>query len=101
VTPGNTLRCACLPIVKSRNGLVNQRKAHGFRRCPPQKAADRFSFAYQPSVLEEPLLLGLRRTMRLCVPENVDRRIGSDPATTQNNASNPKTLFNSANRPAS
>src|SRR5260370_17743235 len=29
------LRCACLPIVKSRNGLVNQRKAHGFRRCLP------------------------------------------------------------------
>jgi hypothetical protein len=35
VTPGNTLRCACLPIVKSRNGLVNQRKALGFRRCLP------------------------------------------------------------------
>jgi hypothetical protein len=31
----------------------------------------------------------------------VDRKIGSDPATTQNNVSNPKTLFNSANRPAS
>jgi hypothetical protein len=31
----------------------------------------------------------------------VDRKIGSDPATTQNNVSNPKTQFNGANRPAS
>ena len=32
-----------------------------------QKAADRFSFAYQPSVLKEPVLSGLRRTMRVGV----------------------------------
>jgi hypothetical protein len=30
----------------------------------------------------------------------VDRKIGSDPATTQNNVSSPKILFNSANRPS-
>jgi hypothetical protein len=78
VTPGNTLRCACLPIVKSRNGLVNQRKAHGFRRCPPQKAADCFSFAYQPSVLEEPVLSGLRRTMLVGVPRNTDPQFIGD-----------------------
>jgi uncharacterized protein (DUF934 family) len=35
-----------------------------------QKAANCFSFAYQPSVLEEPLLSGLRRTIRLGVPRN-------------------------------
>jgi uncharacterized protein (DUF934 family) len=53
-----------------------------------QKAADCFSFAYQPSVLEEPLLLGLRRTMRLGIA--VDRIIGPDPTTPQNNVSNPE-----------
>jgi uncharacterized protein (DUF934 family) len=35
-----------------------------------QKAADRFCFAYQPSVLKEPVLSGLRRTIRLGVPRN-------------------------------
>jgi uncharacterized protein (DUF934 family) len=35
-----------------------------------QNAADRFSFTYQPSVLEEPVLSGLRRTMRLGLPQN-------------------------------
>ena|SRR5258706_5036195 len=35
-----------------------------------QKAADHFSFAYQPSVLKEPVLSGLRRTIRLGVPRN-------------------------------
>ena len=35
-----------------------------------QKAADCFSFAYQPSVLKEPVLSGLRRTIRLGVPRN-------------------------------
>jgi len=35
-----------------------------------QKAANCFSFAYQPSVLEEPLLSGFRRTIRLGVARN-------------------------------
>jgi hypothetical protein len=33
-------------------------------------------------------------------PIAVDRKIGSDPATTRNDMSNPKPIFNSANRPA-
>jgi uncharacterized protein (DUF934 family) len=35
-----------------------------------QKAADHFGFGYQPSVLKEPVLSGLRRTIRLGVPRN-------------------------------
>jgi uncharacterized protein (DUF934 family) len=35
-----------------------------------QKAADHFGFGYQPSVLKEPILAGLRRTIRLGVPPN-------------------------------
>jgi uncharacterized protein (DUF934 family) len=37
-----------------------------------QKVANRVAFAYQPSVLSEPILSGLRRTMRLGVPRNTD-----------------------------
>ncbi len=40
-----------------------------------QNAADRFSFTYQPSVLEEPVLSGLRRTMRLGLPRNTDSQL--------------------------
>src|SRR6202166_5432947 len=40
-----------------------------------QKAADCFSFAYQPSVLEEPLLLGRHRTMRLGAPLSAQSRL--------------------------
>jgi uncharacterized protein (DUF934 family) len=35
-----------------------------------QNEADRFSFTYQPSVLKEPVLSGLRRTIRFGVPRN-------------------------------
>jgi uncharacterized protein (DUF934 family) len=40
-----------------------------------QNAADRFSFTYQPSVLEEPVLSGLRRTMLVGVPRNTYSRL--------------------------
>jgi hypothetical protein len=40
-----------------------------------QKAADRFSFGYQPSVLKEPVLSGLRRTIRLGVPQNAQSQL--------------------------
>lgn len=40
-----------------------------------QNAADRFSFAYQPSVLKEPVLSGLRRTIRLGVPRDTDSQL--------------------------
>jgi uncharacterized protein (DUF934 family) len=40
-----------------------------------QNAADRFSFTYQPSVLEEPVLSGLRRTMRLGLQRNTDSQL--------------------------
>jgi uncharacterized protein (DUF934 family) len=39
-----------------------------------QKAADRFSFAYQPSVLKEPILSGLRRAMRVGVEGGATER---------------------------
>ena len=40
-----------------------------------QQAANRFSFAYQPSVLNEPILSGLRRSLRLGMPRNTDPQL--------------------------
>jgi uncharacterized protein (DUF934 family) len=53
-----------------RCGITTVETQDGADPAAWQKAADRFSFAYQPSVLEEPVLSGLRRTIRLGVPRN-------------------------------
>jgi uncharacterized protein (DUF934 family) len=53
-----------------RCGITSVETPDGTDPAAWQKAADCFSFAYQPSLLEEPLLLGLRRTIRLGVPRN-------------------------------
>jgi uncharacterized protein (DUF934 family) len=53
-----------------RCGITTVETPDGTDPAAWQKAADCFSFAYQPSLLEEPLLLGLRRTIRLGVPRN-------------------------------
>jgi uncharacterized protein (DUF934 family) len=54
------LRCGSLP---SRRRMAPTQK-YG------RKAADHFGFGYQPSVFKEPVLSGLRRTIRLGVPRN-------------------------------
>jgi uncharacterized protein (DUF934 family) len=65
-----------------RCGITTVEMQDGSDPATWQKAADRFSFAYQPSVLKEPVLLGLHRTMRAAeCPIAVDRIIGSDPTT--------------------
>src|SRR6202140_1173452 len=48
-----------------RCGITTVETQDGADPAAWQKAADRFSFAYQPSVLEEPVLSGLRLTIRL------------------------------------
>ena len=48
-----------------RCGITTIEMPDGSDPAAWQKAADRFSFAYQPSVLKEPVLSGLRRTIRL------------------------------------
>ncbi len=53
-----------------RCGITTVETQDGADPAAWQKAADRFRFAYQPSVLKEPILAGLRRTMRLGVPPN-------------------------------
>jgi uncharacterized protein (DUF934 family) len=53
-----------------RCGITTVEMQDGSDPAAWQKAADRFSFAYQSSVLEEPVLSGLRRTIRLGVPWN-------------------------------
>jgi uncharacterized protein (DUF934 family) len=53
-----------------RCGITTVETPDGTDPAAWQKAADRFSFAYQPSVLEEPVLSGLRRTIRFGVPRN-------------------------------
>jgi uncharacterized protein (DUF934 family) len=40
-----------------------------------QKAADYFGFGYQPSILEEPVLSGLRRTIRRGEPRNTQSQL--------------------------
>lgn len=55
-----------------RCGITTVEMQDGADPAAWQKAADRFSFAYQPSVLEEPVLSGLRRTMLVGVPRNTD-----------------------------
>ena len=85
-----------------RCGITTVETQDGADPAAWQKAADRFCFAYQPSVVKEPVLSGLRRTTWRAAEYliAVDRKIGSDPATTQNNVSNPNTLFSGANGPA-
>jgi uncharacterized protein (DUF934 family) len=75
-----------------RCGITTVETPDGTDPAAWQKAADCFSFAYQPSVLEEPLLLGLHRTTRRAAECSiaVDRIIGSDPTTPQNDVSNPE-----------
>ena len=53
-----------------RCGITTVETRDGADLAAWQKAADRFSFAYQLSVLKEPVLSGLRRTIRLGVPRN-------------------------------
>jgi uncharacterized protein (DUF934 family) len=53
-----------------RCGITTVERQGGADPAAWQKAADRLSFAYQPSVLKEPVLSGLRRTIRLGVPRN-------------------------------
>jgi uncharacterized protein (DUF934 family) len=53
-----------------RCGITTVETQDGADPAAWQKAADRFCFGYQPSVLEEPVLSGLRRTIRLGVPRN-------------------------------
>jgi uncharacterized protein (DUF934 family) len=48
-----------------RCGITTVEMQDGVDPAAWQKAVGRFSFAYQPSVLKEPILSGLRRTMRL------------------------------------
>lgn len=53
-----------------RCGITTVETQDGSDPAAWQKAAGRFSFAYQLSVLKEPVLSGLRRTTRLGVPRN-------------------------------
>jgi uncharacterized protein (DUF934 family) len=53
-----------------RCGITTVEIKEGADPAAWQKAADRFSFAYQPSVIEEPFLSGLRRMMRLSERQN-------------------------------
>jgi uncharacterized protein (DUF934 family) len=48
-----------------RCGITTVETQDGADPAAWQKAADRFCFAYQPSVLKEPILAGLRRTCDL------------------------------------
>ena len=61
-----------------RCGITTVEMQDGADPAAWQKAADRFSFAYQPSVLEEPILSGLRRTMLVGVPRNTDPQFIGD-----------------------
>jgi hypothetical protein len=54
---------------------MRRKRANGADPAAWQKAADRFSFGYQPSVLKEPVLSGLRRTIRLGVPQNAQSQL--------------------------
>src|ERR1700738_4968821 len=53
-----------------RCGITTIEMQDGSDPAAWQKAADHFSLAYQPSVLKEPVLSGLRRAIRLGVPRN-------------------------------
>src|ERR1700730_10895184 len=53
-----------------RCGITTVEMQDGSDPAAWQKAADHFSLAYQPSVLKEPVLSGLRRAIRLGVPRN-------------------------------
>ena len=53
-----------------RCGITTVEMQDGADPAAWQKAADRFSFGYRPSVLKEPVLSGLRRTIRLGVPRD-------------------------------
>lgn len=61
-----------------RCGITTVETRDGADPAAWQKAADRFSFADQPSVLEEPVLSGFRRTMRLGAPRKTDPRLTGD-----------------------
>ena len=58
-----------------RSGITTVEMQDGADPAAWQKASDRFSFGYQPSVLKEPVLSGLRRTIRLCVPQNAQSQL--------------------------
>ena len=58
-----------------RSGITTVEMQDGADPAAWQKAADRFSFGYQPSVLKEPVLSGLRRTIRLGVPQNAQSQL--------------------------
>jgi uncharacterized protein (DUF934 family) len=68
-----------------RCGITTVEMQDGADIAAWQKAADRFSLAYQPSVIEEPLLSGLRRMMRFSVSRNTDsREIGNSNRQEEN-----------------
>ena len=58
-----------------RCGITTVEMQDGSDPAAWQKAADHFSLAYQPSVLKEPVLSGLRRTIRLGVPQNAQSQL--------------------------
>ena len=64
-----------LPDQLLRSGITTVEMQDGADPAAWQKASDRFSFGYQPSVLKEPVLSGLRRTIRLCVPQNAQSQL--------------------------
>jgi uncharacterized protein (DUF934 family) len=74
-----------------RCGITTVETPDGTDAAAWQKAADRFSFAYQTSVLKEPVLSGLRRTIRLGVPTSTlaDPAVVDDLVASEARASTP------------
>ena len=58
-----------------RSGITAVEMRDGADPSAWQQAANRFSSAYQPSVLNEPILSGLRRSLRLGMPRNTDPQL--------------------------
>jgi uncharacterized protein (DUF934 family) len=58
-----------------RCGITTVEMQDGSDPAAWPKAADRFSFACQPSVVKEPVLSGLRPTIRLGVPRNTQSQL--------------------------
>jgi uncharacterized protein (DUF934 family) len=69
---GNILPDQCAFLL--RCGITTVETPDGTDPAAWQRAAGCFSFAYQPSILEEPFLSGLRRTMRFGVQRNTGRQ---------------------------
>ena len=58
-----------------RCGITTVETQDGADPAAWQKAADYFGFGYQPSILEEPVLSGLRRTIRRGEPRNTQSQL--------------------------